>query len=87
MDLQVPCLGLVEDLTDVVHRALDGPDPPRGGGGSDASLSMGLGAGAVGPLDPKGPQRSGTLGLLGHQGLNWPPGARTRLPPQLLAPM
>jgi hypothetical protein len=28
MDLQVPRLGHVEDLADVVHRSLDGPDPP-----------------------------------------------------------
>jgi hypothetical protein len=32
MDLQVPCLGLVEDFADVVHQSLDGPDPPEGGG-------------------------------------------------------
>jgi hypothetical protein len=30
MVLQVPCHGLVEDFADVVHRSLDGPDPPRG---------------------------------------------------------
>jgi hypothetical protein len=38
VDLQVPCLGLIEDLADVVHRSLDGPDPPRGSG---ASTSIG----------------------------------------------
>jgi hypothetical protein len=44
VDLQVPSLGLVQDLTDVVHRTLDGPDPP--GGGSDASISIGAGTGS-----------------------------------------
>jgi hypothetical protein len=24
----VPCLGIMEDLTNVVHRVLDGTDPP-----------------------------------------------------------
>jgi hypothetical protein len=31
VDLQVPGLGLVEDLIDVVHWTLYGPDPPGGG--------------------------------------------------------
>jgi hypothetical protein len=31
VDLQVPSLGLVEDLADVVHWTLDGSDPPGGG--------------------------------------------------------
>jgi hypothetical protein len=45
VDLQIPCLGFVEDLTDVVHRALDSPDPP-GGGGFAASSSIGSGSGS-----------------------------------------
>jgi hypothetical protein len=32
MHLQVPCLGVIEDLANVVDRALDGPDPLGGGG-------------------------------------------------------
>jgi hypothetical protein len=43
VDLQVPGLGLVEDLADVVHRMLDGPDPP---GGSGASIFIGAGPGS-----------------------------------------
>jgi hypothetical protein len=30
VDLQVPCLGIVEDLIDVVHWSLDRPNSPRG---------------------------------------------------------
>jgi hypothetical protein len=45
MDLQVPCLGLVEDFADVVHQSLDGPDPPEGGG-FGASISIGVGSGS-----------------------------------------
>jgi hypothetical protein len=30
VDLQVHGPRLVEDLADVVHRTLDGPDPPKG---------------------------------------------------------
>jgi hypothetical protein len=30
VDFQLPCLGFVEDLTDEVHRMLDGPGPPGG---------------------------------------------------------
>jgi hypothetical protein len=33
VDLQVPCLGLMEDVADVVHQSLDGPNPPEGGRG------------------------------------------------------
>jgi hypothetical protein len=29
MYFKVPCLGVLQDFTDVVHRALDGPDPPE----------------------------------------------------------
>jgi hypothetical protein len=47
VDLQVPGLGLVEDLADIVHRTLDGPDPPRGSG---ASISIGAGPGSSRPL-------------------------------------
>jgi hypothetical protein len=43
MDLQVPCLGLV-DFADAVHQSLDGSDPPRGGSG--ASISIGVGSGS-----------------------------------------
>jgi hypothetical protein len=32
VDLQVPCLGLMEDLADVVHWMLDSSDPPGGAG-------------------------------------------------------
>jgi hypothetical protein len=42
VDLQIPHLGLVDDLADVVHQSLDGPDPPRGG--ASVSISMGLGS-------------------------------------------
>jgi hypothetical protein len=28
MHLQLSCLGVMEDFTDVVYRALDDPDPP-----------------------------------------------------------
>jgi hypothetical protein len=45
VDFQISCLGFVEDLADVVHRALDGPDPP-GGGGFGASSSIGSGSGS-----------------------------------------
>jgi hypothetical protein len=30
MHFQVPCFGVMDDLTDVVHRALDGTTPPWG---------------------------------------------------------
>jgi hypothetical protein len=30
MHFKVPCLGIMEDLTDIVHRALDGTDPHWG---------------------------------------------------------
>jgi hypothetical protein len=30
MHFEVPCLGIMEDLTDVVYRALDSMDPPWG---------------------------------------------------------
>jgi hypothetical protein len=40
VDLQVPDLGLVEDLADLVHRTLDSPDPPEVSG---ASISIGAG--------------------------------------------
>jgi hypothetical protein len=43
VDLQVSCLGLVEDLTDVVHRILNNPDPV---GGSGASTSIGASSGS-----------------------------------------
>jgi hypothetical protein len=43
VDLQVPGLGLVEDLTDVVLRTLDGPNPM---GGSNASISIRAGPGS-----------------------------------------
>jgi hypothetical protein len=46
VNLQVPDLGLVEDLADVVHQTLDGPDPPGGGGGSGVSISIGAGPGS-----------------------------------------
>jgi hypothetical protein len=46
MHLQVPCLCVMEDLTDAVHQALDALDPPRG---SDTSTSMGLGPGGAWP--------------------------------------
>jgi hypothetical protein len=45
VDLQVPCLGLMEDLADVVHWMLDSSDPPGGGRGSGASISIGVGSG------------------------------------------
>jgi hypothetical protein len=58
MDLQVPCLGLMEDLANVVHRALDCSDPPREG----ARLSPWAQAPRdASPLDLKGPLRSRTL--------------------------
>jgi hypothetical protein len=40
VDIQEPGLGLVGDLTAVVHQTLDGPDPPEG---FSASISIGAG--------------------------------------------
>jgi hypothetical protein len=41
----------VEDFADVVHRTLDGQDPPRGSG---ASISIGAGPGSSRPYAPGG---------------------------------
>jgi hypothetical protein len=40
MHFQVPCFGVMDDLTDIVHWALDGTTPPWGSG---SSTSMGSG--------------------------------------------
>jgi hypothetical protein len=53
---QVPCLDVMEDLTDVVHQALDGTDPPWGFG---SSTSMGSG--------PEGPWLLGPENALGAE--------------------
>jgi hypothetical protein len=39
----MPCLGIVENLTDAVDWSLYDPDPPEGGG-SGGSISIGSGA-------------------------------------------
>jgi hypothetical protein len=51
MHFQISCLGVMEDFTNEVHRALDGLDPPWG---SDISTS--IGSGSRGMLPP-GTQR------------------------------
>jgi hypothetical protein len=56
VDLQVPGLGLVEDLTDVVHRTLDGPNPP--GGGLTRLFPLERAQGALNPLRPMRPVKS-----------------------------
>jgi hypothetical protein len=43
MDLKVPCLGLVDNFDDVVHRSLDDPDPPGGGGSGAPTCSRSSG--------------------------------------------
>jgi hypothetical protein len=53
VDLQIPCLGFVEDLADVVYRTLDGPDPPRGGSARLVPSARALGV--PDPLDLEGP--------------------------------
>jgi hypothetical protein len=57
VDLQIPCLGFVEDFADVVHRALDGPDPSGGGGGSARLVPSARALGVPDPLDLEGPPR------------------------------
>jgi hypothetical protein len=56
VDLQVPCLGFVEEFVDEVHRTLDGPSPP---GGSGASISMGAGLGSSCPFASGGSSEPG----------------------------
>jgi hypothetical protein len=51
MHLQVSCLGIMEDLTNIVDRSLYSPDPPRGYG---ASISIGSGVEGSWPLGPEG---------------------------------
>jgi hypothetical protein len=60
MHLQVICLGIMKYLLVVLDRALDAPDPPKGGegGGSGAFISMGSGPGGSWPSRPKAASRS-----------------------------
>jgi hypothetical protein len=58
VNLQVPDLGLVEDLADVVHQTLDGPDPP--GGGLECLFPLERAQGAPDPLRPVTPLKSRT---------------------------
>jgi hypothetical protein len=63
MHLYLPCLCVMEDLTDVVHWALDAPGHLRGG----ASSTMGSGPRLLGLQDPTLPLRAGTQRLLGRK--------------------
>jgi hypothetical protein len=58
MHFQVPCLGIMEDFTDVVHRVLDNTNPPWG---SSSSTSIGSG--------PEGPWLMGLENASGGQGM------------------
>jgi hypothetical protein len=56
MHFHVPCLGVIEDLTDVVHQTMDNTDHPWGGLVHLPSWAQALRA--HGSRDPKMPQRS-----------------------------
>jgi hypothetical protein len=51
---QVPCLGIMEDLTNVVYQALDSMDPPWRSGSSTS-----MGSSLVGPWLPRSENASG----------------------------
>jgi hypothetical protein len=78
VDLQVPCLGLVVDLANVVHRPLDSPDPPGARVGPVHLFPSVRVRGPPAPLGPEEPLKSGTPQLFGHEGLKRSPGAGTQ---------
>jgi hypothetical protein len=73
MHLQVICLGIMKYLLVVLDRALDAPDPPKGGeGGGLVHLSPWVrGLGALGPHDPKQPLGAATRWHLGMLDSGW----------------
>jgi hypothetical protein len=79
VDLQIPRLGFMEDLADVVYRTLDGPGPPEG---SDASISIGAGPGSSRSFAHGGSSKTGdpvtawSGGLVVASG-DWDPAAAT----------
>jgi hypothetical protein len=74
----------MENFTNIVHRSLDGSDPPRG-----IRCIYLHGFRLQGLLAPRVRKGSLELGLgcfLADGGPNWPLVAETQVPPQLLAP-
>jgi hypothetical protein len=87
----MPCLGIVENLTDAVDWSLYDPDPPEGGGVWWIDLHRLRSRGLLAPrtqrrlreLGPDGVLTFGTRSGLQELGpdLGWAPGAKTWLPP------
>jgi hypothetical protein len=81
MHLEIPCLGIVENLTDVVERSLYSPDPPRGGPVDQSPLARE--PRALGSQDPKTPLRARTWWRVESRDPKWLPEVGTR---RLLGP-
>jgi hypothetical protein len=77
MHLQISHLGIMENLTNVVDRALDALNPPRRGGGLAHLPPLVQDLRTLGHRDPKRSPGAGTR--LGVHDSGWASGARTRL--------